>query len=216
MNHVMFDVDGTLVESYDFDEQCFIAAVTEVIGEPINNNWSQYPHVTDSGLLNTILQKHDLLNNKSIITNKIKTLFIEKLKNYLNHQRVKPVKGALELVKYLVKNKDYQISIATGGWQESAILKLESAGFDISMIPFASADDHYDRSEIMRIAGSRANSPINSQLRYFSDAQWDQDTCKKLGVKFILVGNRIQHPQQIENLSSITATLDLIQSETID
>jgi hypothetical protein len=29
MYHVMFEVDGTLVKSYDFDEACFVAAVSE-------------------------------------------------------------------------------------------------------------------------------------------------------------------------------------------
>ena len=44
------------------------------------------------------------------------------------------------------------ISFATGGWYESAILKLESAGIKISNIPIASANDHHSRIEIMKIA----------------------------------------------------------------
>lgn len=29
---VMFDIDGTLVESYDFDSICFVDAVHDVLG----------------------------------------------------------------------------------------------------------------------------------------------------------------------------------------
>ena len=57
---MMFDIDGTLVESYEIDSQCFIDAVKEVTGLHVNPDWSKYQHVTDSGILNEILfsQRH--------------------------------------------------------------------------------------------------------------------------------------------------------------
>ncbi len=36
MHHIMFDIDGTLVKSDDFDEDCFIAAVSDVLGHDID------------------------------------------------------------------------------------------------------------------------------------------------------------------------------------
>ncbi len=36
MHHVMFDIDGTLVESYEFDTDCFTSAIQEVLGININ------------------------------------------------------------------------------------------------------------------------------------------------------------------------------------
>ena len=47
MNHVMFDIDGTLLQSYEFDEQCYLAAIKEVTGIDLLGNWESYPHITD-------------------------------------------------------------------------------------------------------------------------------------------------------------------------
>ncbi|GAK86809.1 hypothetical protein JCM19238_4417 [Vibrio ponticus] len=55
MKHVMLDVDGTLIQSYEFDEQCFIDAVYETTGLKILNDWHNYPNVTDRGILKTSL-----------------------------------------------------------------------------------------------------------------------------------------------------------------
>lgn len=48
----MFDIDGTLIESDDFDSECFTEAVKEVTGFDIDTDWSRYEHVTDAGILN--------------------------------------------------------------------------------------------------------------------------------------------------------------------
>lgn len=58
MNLVMFDIDGTLVESYDFDASCFVQAVQNVLDICIDTDWSKYVHVTDSGILDEIISTH--------------------------------------------------------------------------------------------------------------------------------------------------------------
>jgi len=51
LKHVMFDIDGTLVESYDVDSKLFVESVYEVTGLSIDANWGRYRNVTDSGIL---------------------------------------------------------------------------------------------------------------------------------------------------------------------
>jgi beta-phosphoglucomutase-like phosphatase (HAD superfamily) len=51
MKHFMFDIDGTLVESYEFDSKCFAHAIKEVTGIEIKTDWSTYSHVSDLELL---------------------------------------------------------------------------------------------------------------------------------------------------------------------
>ena len=51
----IFDIDGTLVESFGFDGTSYISAVREVLGEVhIDDDWSQYKNVTDTGILRQI------------------------------------------------------------------------------------------------------------------------------------------------------------------
>ncbi|MFT5706770.1 MAG: hypothetical protein ACI9ES_001057 [Oceanospirillaceae bacterium] len=58
----MFDIDGTLVNSYEFDEECFIAAVYEVLGHNLDSNCNNYKHVTDSEMLTKHLKKIGILS----------------------------------------------------------------------------------------------------------------------------------------------------------
>ncbi|MCF6283510.1 MAG: HAD family hydrolase, partial [Candidatus Polarisedimenticolaceae bacterium] len=97
---------------------------------------------------------------------------------------------------------DVVLSIATGGWLESAELKLNSAGINIKNIPVASSNDHYCRTKIMKIAEQRATNGNAINNTYFGDGVWDKKACGELGYNFILVGNNASHSQRIINFSS--------------
>src|SRR5437773_12308952 len=57
MNLVMFDIDGTLTQTYQADEMCFVQALREVFGfDSINTDWASYPHCSDSGTVEELFQ----------------------------------------------------------------------------------------------------------------------------------------------------------------
>ena len=59
---VIFDIDGTLVESFQFDGIIYASAVKDVLGEVyINDNWNQYKNITDSGILQQIMDENQIL-----------------------------------------------------------------------------------------------------------------------------------------------------------
>ncbi|MEH6458128.1 MAG: HAD hydrolase-like protein [Cocleimonas sp.] len=150
----MFDIDGTLIESYDFDSECFTEAVKDVTDLDIDTDWTRYKHVTDTGILNEFF-KENSIENESIITANIKSAFLTKIQARLEKQSISEIPGALAFIAKLQTLDDVVISFATGGWYESAILKLQSAGMDVSNIPIASSNDHHSRIEIMKIAEKR-------------------------------------------------------------
>ena len=54
---VMFDIDGTLVDSDEFDGALYAQAVQSVLGADVDTTWSSYENVTDSGILEEILAR---------------------------------------------------------------------------------------------------------------------------------------------------------------
>lgn len=57
---VIFDIDGTLVDSVAFDARAYVAAVGDVLGNvSLRADWS-YGHVTDSGILRQICEENRL------------------------------------------------------------------------------------------------------------------------------------------------------------
>ncbi len=54
---VIFDIDGTLVESSGFEDDVYISAIGDVLGDVcIRQEWSTYRHVTDTGVLRQIME----------------------------------------------------------------------------------------------------------------------------------------------------------------
>lgn len=208
LHHVMFDIDGTLVESYEMDSRCFIDAVKEVTGLSINSDWSEYQHVTDSGILNEILFSEGYSDSKEIKF-EVKQCFLKNLEASIAVQPVKEILGAAVFLYLLQSMSNVTVSLATGGWRESATLKLESANIDYSSIPLASSDDHSSRMEIMRLAANRAG---NNQYpcTYFGDGVWDKEACDHLEYNFVLVGNKFAHKPSIINFQSTESALACI------
>ncbi len=211
----MFDIDGTLLESFQVDSECFVDAVRQVTGQSIDSDWSRYQHVTDSGILREFLASNDFSEQAPAIDRQIdqqpikaqiKRQFVKNLKVAMAKSAVKPIAGAAKLINHLNASEEFAISIATGGWRESAQLKLESAGIDYADIPIATADDHYSRIEIMKIAAQKASAD-QYPCSYFGDGEWDKAACTELGFRFVLVGNRISHQPQLENFKSIEKVL---------
>ncbi|MEH6557631.1 MAG: HAD family hydrolase [Oceanicoccus sp.] len=202
MHHVMFDVDGTLVESFEFDEACYLDAVYRALGDKLDNDWSQYPHISDAGILDYHLAKKDRLHERIEIQASVKSTFIANIKEHLAQSPTKEVDGAAQFITYLKRRKNVSLSIATGGWGETARLKLTSAGIDVSGIPMVSSNDHFSRIEIMKMALRKAAVPPEYDLTYFGDAEWDKQACEALAFNFVLVGNRIEHTQAISDFTS--------------
>jgi len=195
MHLIMFDLDGTLIKSNTLDIHCFGSAFKNVMGiENIGSDWTDFKYVTDEGIVSEILTRH--LNRpatKNEILN-IRTKILELLQSQAltNKENFAPIPGALELFCSLKKNGGCGVAIATGCWEESAILKLSTAGFNVENLPIASSDDSHRREEIMDIACSRALDFLGvsqfETVTYIGDGVWDLKASKNMGYHFIGIG----------------------------
>lgn len=218
MKHIMFDIDGTLIQSYELDSQCYVASVESVLGITPSTDWGSYKHTTDSGILREIISSLPSSVTFESVEKKVKQVFLSNLKSAIDKQPIIPIDGAITFFDELKNRKDFSVSIATGGWKESAILKLKSAGFELNDVVIASADDHHSRVEIMKQALGNLIEP--EDVIYFGDGEWDKKACENLNFKFVLVGRRINHWPNIYDFHSgfgVIANLlrePLIQTQT--
>lgn len=207
MNHVMLDIDGTLIQSYELDEQCFVSAVKEVTGLTLSSDWEAYPHATDKGILQTFIERQAPHYSLEILERLVKPIFIRNITHRLRQEPAKEIHGAKEFVSYLQQSEQHIVSVATGGWGETARLKLESAGFNCDDLVIASSNDHYSRTQIMRLAQAKVDQNATLPVTYFGDASWDVKACKALGVNLVIVGNRAEHHQRIDDFSCLNSVL---------
>ncbi|WP_315981028.1 hypothetical protein [Aliamphritea spongicola] len=101
MHHIMFDIDGTLVESCAFDEHCYISAVKEITGHTLSSDWHTYPHVTDSGVLQHFLVQLGLQNRFEDIHEQVKILFTDMISAHIQQTRIREIPGAASFIRYL-------------------------------------------------------------------------------------------------------------------
>ncbi|MDZ8078027.1 MAG: HAD hydrolase-like protein [Nostoc sp. DcaGUA01] len=190
MKLVMFDIDGTLTESNNLDNESYLQALYEVFGfSEVSSNWTSYTHVTDACILKDICQSKLGRIPSSREIEAFQQRFLELLVDGAKaHGGVKAIPGSSNILKKLLASGDYQVAYAGGGWAASAIFKLKSAHLPIDNIPCAFSDDDESREGIMAIAHSRAETYYNqlfSEVIYIGDGVWDIRSAQKSGYSFI-------------------------------
>lgn len=209
-HHVMLDIDGTLLQSYEMDEQCFFDAVLEATGLEISTDWGSYPFVTDRGILKTFIEQQNLKYSLAELESIVKPIFIHNIRKAIEASPAKEVPGAKNFVAHLLNSDKYVVSIATGGWGETARIKLESAGFEVEKLSIMSCNDHYSRIKIMELAKSQMNKVIDYPVTYFGDAEWDLKACEQLAVNLVIVGDRVKHHQRIQDFKCLESALSFV------
>jgi phosphoglycolate phosphatase-like HAD superfamily hydrolase len=199
VNSIILDIDGTLIDSMGVDPKLYFSSIERVLGPVWLRDLNDYDHVTDSGILGQILEENGFSGAGEFAAS-VKAMFMKGLNSHIEDIGSFPViDGAIQFVERIRRSTDTRIAIATGCWRESALLKLQTSGFNIDEIPVATSDDSPSRVEIMRSALQMTGSDAGA-VTYFGDAEWDQRACHDLGWNFVAVGPRLGG---IESFSSI-------------
>lgn len=185
---LIFDIDGTLLDSSMQDEEIYKRAVETVLG-PVSfrDGLHDYEHVTDTGILLQVFDDNELVRDDRAIA-RIRQEFCRLISEHISASGPFPeIPGARRLLAGLRHSARHHLAIATGGWRDSARTKLEAAGFELGGIPLVSADDALERMAIMQLALESGGPDIDS-VTYFGDGPWDRIACDRLGWEFRPVG----------------------------
>jgi len=188
MHLVMFDIDGTLTETMKVDEECFVRSFNDVFGlTDIDTDWSNYPGTTDSGIFHDVFTSRIGRSPTAQETSQFRQHFIQLLAAASSQSPFTPVAGADRLLSRLAQGGSHRVSLATGGWRDSARLKMASAGMCYEDFPSASADDALDRESIIRLSRQRAAERYGrfGSTVYVGDGVWDARACRSIGIPFI-------------------------------
>src|SRR5207248_6383959 len=105
----------------------------------IDTDWSHYPHTTDSGIFHDVFTSRIGRSPPAQEVSRFRQHFIELLAAASSQSPFAPVAGADRLLSRLAQGGSHRVSLATGGWCDSARLKMASAGVCFDDHPVASA-----------------------------------------------------------------------------
>jgi phosphoglycolate phosphatase-like HAD superfamily hydrolase len=191
MHLIMFDVDGTLTETTKVDEECFVRSFKDVFGfADIDTDWSHYSCTTDSGIFHDVFTSRIGRSPTAQEISRFRQHFVGLLAQASSETPFSSVTGASLLLSRLGGSAEHGVALATGGWRDSARLKMASAGLRYDDYPAASSDDALDRESIIRLSMRRAAERYGgfSHVVYIGDGVWDARACRTVGIPFIGIG----------------------------
>jgi phosphoglycolate phosphatase-like HAD superfamily hydrolase len=195
MHLIMFDLDGTLVDSTAIDSECYLQALVDVFGfdlDRIDLNWSNYPHITDAGILQTLCQTELGRDPNPAEISFYQKSFLDLLTIAVSETALQPIFGAKEILDKLTIEPNYAIALATGAWEQTAQFKLQQVGLDKIILPRACADDAHARVEMMKCAYQRSIEFYQQSqfetVTYIGDGVWDGVASRQLDYHFIGIG----------------------------
>ena len=211
MHLVTFDLDGTLADSAAFDGELYVEAVRSVLGVDIEADWTGYRHQTDSGILNEIIDRSAANADRSSLHSAVRRHFTDLVHDYVAARGgvIPEIPGAIQFVSCLMKHPNVRLAVATGGWKETALIKLRAIGLDPLRLPLASSSDAISKVDIMRIAERRALPNENAKRKtYFGDSRYDKEASLELGYDFIAIGENVDHHLRYPNFLDAESILD--------
>ncbi|MCA8992346.1 MAG: HAD family hydrolase [Planctomycetaceae bacterium] len=203
MDAHVFDIDGTLLESSAIDTELFVTAIKTVLGvSEVNTNWSSYPHVTDQAIVREIMRIHDIEPREQLLED-TKQEFVSLLTAHINATGPFPeIPGATRFMANLIASQQHFVAYATGGWRESALLKLTTSGFPVDGVRLSTSSEFEDRQSIMRAA--LAGAPcVPEKVTYYGDGVWDKIAAHELGWNFVPVGATLNGIRDFTDVASL-------------
>ena len=198
MDLVIFDIDGTLIHSYQKEADCYEEALKNVMGiSHIDKDLSLYQHVSDHGIANEIIMRACQRPATDDEQFAIENEFIRLFKESLAKTPLTRIPGVQALLSHLTQEPTIALAIATGCYHRSALLKFEHAELPLKHLPIGSSNDSPIRTNIMQAAHAKAKSAYGIEqfdsITYIGDGPWDVRAVKELQWDFIGIASNYSH-----------------------
>jgi len=221
---LLFDIDGTLILSGGAGEHALKRTLTERFGIRDDLRDIEIAGMTDSGIVASILQKHQLPakpeNIAAFLDSYVRFLALE-----LPLRKGRLLPGVLPLLERLRARPYLVLALLTGNVARGAQLKLEHYGVWNFFEFGAFADDHHDRNELGAFARTRAHEKhgrefLPGEIDVIGDTPRDIACGKAFGARTIAIATgswsreklAAHHPEflfdDLSNIDDVIARLD--------
>ena len=207
MRLVLFDIDGTLLNSGGMGRAAMQRALGLVFGSPGNPSY-RYDGKTDKQIVRDVMRLEGHTDEHiDARMEKLIELYLDGLRQGATSGKfnVRPLEGVVPLLDALDKRKDVVLGLLTGNVEPGARIKLTAAGIDPDRFRVnAFGSDHEHRPELPAIAQKRAGQTLGldiagDRLVVIGDTPADIECGRSLGAKAIGVASGHYTVEQLQS-----------------
>ncbi len=192
MHLVIFDLDGTLTQTYYGDDNSYMQALSQLL--PVDPNYKyakECTNLTDSAVLDYIYNKVTGRSPSAKEIAAMQTQFLAQLE--LKRERMpqffEAIPGAVGAIEHLLERPDTLVAVATGGWKIMAEYKLQHAQFPLERLHLIGSDEHHAKRDFVAalmgdLKRAHALDEFHS-VNYIGDSRYDYKAAAELGIGFI-------------------------------
>jgi phosphoglycolate phosphatase len=207
MRLVLFDIDGTLLNSEGLGRASMQRALAEIFGSSGNPSY-RYDGKTDKQIVRDVMRLEG--HSDEHIDSRMETLiliYLEGLRTGAKSGKfnVRPLEGVVELLDALEARKDVVLGLLTGNVEPGARVKLTAAGINPDRFRVnAFGSDHEHRPQLPAIAQRRASEILGldiagERLIVIGDTPADIECGRTLGARAIGVASGHYTVEQLQS-----------------
>lgn len=165
MKLVLFDIDGTLVDSGKQPRRAFAEAMLEVYGETGDIYHHDFSGKTDPRIMLDLLSEVGFTRDDVIRwLPSARDAYLDRLDEYLHRDHMRLLPGLPALLDVLAARKDVALGLLTGNFERGARIKLSRFGIE-GYFRFGSyGDEQFDRNDLPPVALDRAHALLGRRF----------------------------------------------------
>ncbi len=226
MKLLLFDIDGTLLNTNGVGRRTFEALLSEWAGRPIDSQPVSFSGKTDPQIIREVLESNGCSKGEAeVLLPEVVEAYLRLAPELIRAAEVTVYPGVFDLLAHLETRSDVQLGLLTGNLELTAYEKVAAAGFSSTLFPFgAFGSDHEDRYQLPPIAVAHAHAHTGRRFTgkdvvIIGDTEHDINCGRSIGVCSVAVATghysreqlAVHHPDLLlDDLTDISYFIETV------